>query len=245
MFTTHAVAHVPGHPRHQHARHLHASSRPPLDPLRISGIAGAIAINLGVLLALLRPAELPLPALQALGERIPLQWIEPHTPQPVPPQPPRELTRTVPDPAPREPPTLRSPPAPSAPPGNEPARAIDIATDPAPPLMPAGKPVGDGGIDAGPPTTPAGAQLALLEAPHPAYPRAALMAGREGVVRLLVEVDALGRATAVRIERSSGHRDLDETARRQVLRHWRFHPALHAGRPVAASGLVDVAFTLD
>ncbi len=57
-------------------------------------------------------------------------------------------------------------------------------------------------------------------------------------------VDADGKPAAVSIERSSGSRVLDNVARQQVLRRWRFVPAQVDGRAVPAVGLVPVSFSL-
>ena len=89
-----------------------------------------------------------------------------------------------------------------------------------------------------------GVQLAYLHAPAPAYPRDALIAGIEGTVTLRVLVGEDGRPLEVSIETSSGNRSLDNAARQQVLRRWKFQPASDNGRPVQAIGLVPVSFSL-
>lgn len=103
--------------------------------------------------------------------------------------------------------------------------------------------------DAGPPmdSFDAGPQvetLAYAANPAPRYPRTALRAGDEGRVLLKVLVGPDGRPQEVRIERGSGHRDLDKAAREQVLAAWRFHPATRDGRAVAAWALVPIDFVL-
>jgi protein TonB len=75
------------------------------------------------------------------------------------------------------------------------------------------------------------------------YPTAARRRGIEGRVLLEVAVDADGRAVAVRVAESSGHRLLDEAALRAV-RDWRFTPARQDGRAVAAKVRVPVTFRL-
>ena len=72
----------------------------------------------------------------------------------------------------------------------------------------------------------------------------AMSDARSGTVLLQVLVDTDGRPLDVRIARSSGHRELDEAARQQVLRRWHFQPAIRGGAPVQAIGLVPVAFSL-
>ncbi len=88
-------------------------------------------------------------------------------------------------------------------------------------------------------------QLHYLSAPAPSYPVAALRAGLQGTVVLRVLVDIDGRPSEVSIQTSSGHRALDLAARSQVLRSWRFQPALQNGQPVQAYGLVPVSFSLE
>jgi protein TonB len=91
---------------------------------------------------------------------------------------------------------------------------------------------------------PMSASLGVLEGPRPGYPIIALRRGWEGVVVLRVEVDAGGKPVVVEIEKSSGHRVLDDAARRQVLGHWQFVPALRDGVAVPAVGLVPFDFTI-
>ena len=96
-----------------------------------------------------------------------------------------------------------------------------------------------------PPAPLAGVQLRYLHAPAPAYPRDALRVGAQGTVTLRVLVDVDGSPLEVRVERSSGNRSLDNAARTQVLRQWKFQPAIDNGRPVQAYGLVPVDFKLN
>ena len=78
----------------------------------------------------------------------------------------------------------------------------------------------------------------------PGYPLAARRLGLEGRVLLRVDVDRTGAVKHVAITKSSGHRLLDEAARR-AMDKWRFLPAMVNGE--AASGAVDVpvSFRLD
>lgn len=90
-----------------------------------------------------------------------------------------------------------------------------------------------------------GAVLQYASAPPPAYPREALRAGTSGTVVLEVLVGVDGRPLRADVLSSSGHRALDQAARRQVLARWMFKPALMAGVPVQAIGHVPVEFRLD
>jgi protein TonB len=99
--------------------------------------------------------------------------------------------------------------------------------------------------------SPAAAPGALSAAPLPRggyqvaphYPRAARLRGAEGTALLRVRIAPDGGVAELRVERSSGHADLDGAALRAVAR-WRFE------RLVAADAgglwvLIPVHFRLD
>uniref|UniRef100_UPI00403E176B energy transducer TonB n=1 Tax=Xanthomonas arboricola TaxID=56448 RepID=UPI00403E176B len=88
-------------------------------------------------------------------------------------------------------------------------------------------------------------QLQYLSSPAPSYPVAALRAGQQGTVLLRVLVGTDGCPAEVSVQTSSGHRALDLAARSQVLRNWRFQPAMQNGQAVQAYGLVPVSFSLN
>ena len=71
----------------------------------------------------------------------------------------------------------------------------------------------------------------------PKFPLAARRRGLEGRVLLRVEVDSGGVTHRISITKSSGHKILDEAARRAAGK-WQFLPALVDGE--AASGAIDV-----
>jgi len=225
-FPVHEPRHAPG-----------GAPRP--DPVRITGLTGALLFNAAALMLMLAPlgqqsADHPAPrGLQA-------DWFEP---RPVPPPPPPEIVPVVQPATPRVsaapvPRAMAPDPAPVAPPVVEGGR---MAADPVPVAA------RDAGGDLGPPASGplAGVQLAYAEASAPPYPREALRAGHQGTVLLQVLVDVDGRPLEVRVEHGSGYRQLDEAARRHVLRHWRFQPAMRDGRAVQAIGLVPIDFRLD
>jgi TonB family C-terminal domain len=89
-----------------------------------------------------------------------------------------------------------------------------------------------------------GMQLQYLRAPAPPYPREALRDGLQGSVLLRVLVGVDGQPLEVSIAKSSGHKVLDQAAREQVLRRWKFHAAMQQGTPVQAYGLVPIDFSL-
>lgn len=212
-----------------------------LDATRIGAETGTIAINAVLLLALLAPVA-PRIA-DEIAPRVPdVVIVQPVKPRPVPPPPlPVDARPSRPTPAPRPEPmpvptqTLRDAPAVDvvgAMPG-------DVALDPVEIDSTAIADRG-GGMESS-----TGASLQTLAAPPPPYPRDALRDRLEGTVVLDVHVDVDGRPIEVTVVTSSGHRALDRAAQRQVLRTWRFRPALRDGRPVPALGRVPVAFVLD
>ncbi|GHA75638.1 energy transducer TonB [Cognatilysobacter bugurensis] len=211
----------------------------PLDATRIGAETGTIAINAVLLLVLLAPVAPRL--VEHAAPRDPdVIFVRPVEPRPAVPAPTLPVTTTPPKAAeaskqqPQKavdaaPPTDLIEPAPG-----------DIAIDP--PIL---NPVGTGErIIAPEPSADPGASLQALAAPPPPYPREAIRDRLEGTVVLDVHVDAHGRPTNVEVFSSSGHRALDRAAERQVLRAWRFRPAMQDGRAVPALGRVPVSFVL-
>lgn len=212
---------------------LHAQTRP--EPARILAIAAAIAVHVLAFLLLLLPlASTPLnikPAEPAPNRRlIPIEV--PVTP--LPPEIVKEQRRALEKPTPQ--PAIRQPPLQQS--------AVVLETGTLPAVV---KPVETDtvgteiAIDRTPMT---GAQLAYTRAPAPRYPVDAIRAGAQGTVLLKVLVDADGMPLEVTLERSSGNRSLDRAAREQVLKHWRFQPAVRDGRAVQAYGLVPIDFSM-
>jgi protein TonB len=211
----------------------HADTHQRLEPNRIAGLALAIALNAALLMLLLVPMHAPPLAMPTVTQV--LQWVRtrPPVPAPLPPKP-VPVTRTQ----------------PLAHATSKPAREVVVPTEDPPLLSTTGDtPATDG--NATPPTiAPSGADpmpgvhLEYDVAPAPDYPRDALRAGIEGTVVLQVLVDIDGRPLKVDVQHSSGDRRLDAAARRQVLEHWRFRPAVRDGRGVQAIGLVPIAFKL-
>jgi len=219
----------------------HAVSSPTaLQPQRIAASSLAIAIHLaafGLLLMPLANQGTPAPA----TERIQVQWQQAQQPIPPPPTPPELVSRT---PTPPQT-TPHSVPLP---------QSIPVLVDTVDPAVVAAAalaltPIQIQGSPAEPlsldnPGT-AHSTLQVLHAPPPPYPPQALQHHQQGEVLLRVSIDASGKVAAVQVERSSGHRPLDQAARRQVLRHWRFAPAQRDGQHIPAQGLVPINFRID
>lgn len=207
------------------------------DAVRIVGLSGTLALNAMLFMVLLVPASRDALDFSLPERKQEFEWITP--PAPKPELPPERVEVVQP----------RSVPSPVVPQRTAPrvapveaAVVVDAGTLPALPTL-EGPPV-----DAAPAvvdSTPmSGIALQYANAPAPDYPRAALIAGAEGVVLLEIHVGRDGRPIDVRLHRSSGNRELDRAAMRHVQRHWTFQPAMRDGMPVEAIGLVPIAFNL-
>lgn len=209
------------------------------DPKRITGYAFAIAFNLSLLMLLLAPMG-GTGGFRMPGEESPsILWYPPKATPPARPPEVVPVTRPVVQPAvtPSHAAVVRQPDAPAVlvADGSEAAVAPDA---PAADTQPVTGAVGD----IAPPVQ--GVALQYAAAPPPSYPAAARRMRFEGTVLLAVLVDTNGRPLRVDVRESSGHRQLDEAARDQVLARWRFQPAMRDGRAIQAIGLVPVEFRL-
>jgi periplasmic protein TonB len=223
------------HP-HAHAAGLQqAISR--IEPVRIFGIAGAIALNVTALMLLMVPVSAPMSV--ALPDKEIIYITDPPKPKPVEPDPvPVIKLQAIRDPVPKTltPPTQQ--------------QVVDQSV-----IVPEGTqyipptnthPIPDTGPTL-PPNHPdplPSTRLEYASAPAPTYPREALLDAVEGTVVLKVLVGVDGKPLTVEIERSSGNRRLDDAARRQVLRKWMFRPAIRDGVAVQVYGMVPVEFRL-
>jgi periplasmic protein TonB len=209
-----------------------------VQPTRVLGMAGAIALNVAALMLLLVPVSAPVTAINAedpttiyLDDRV---IPPPPPPIEVPVVKPKILSDTKPTPV--------TPPKSQAMPNQQEVIVAD-GTDYVPPAKADAMPDVEPTLPSNPDPQPS-TRLEYASAPAPAYPRQELLDGKEGTVVLRVLVDVDGKPLSVEIERSSGHRKLDEAARRQVLRKWMFRPAIRDGRAVQVYGIVPVSFSL-
>lgn len=205
------------------------------DASRIIGYSTAIALHALALGLLLIPlSQAPIRSDTTREPRWQVPEAKPIVPPPAPPEVP--VTRTAPPPRqPALPAPVETAPLPIF--ATEAVMTVPADVAPAVDAPPA--------VDSiGPALPMQGVQLRYLRAPAPAYPRDALVAGAQGTVTLRVLVGEDGSPLEVSIERSSGNRSLDNAARTQVLRRWKFQPATDNGRPVQAYGLIPVDFKL-
>lgn len=85
-------------------------------------------------------------------------------------------------------------------------------------------------------------RVRYLEPARPAYPRHAREMGWEGTVLLRMEIAADGMVAQLKVQRSSGHRLLDQAAIAAAQR-WRFVPETDGGFTMPA--IVDVPVRFD
>lgn len=202
------------------------------NPARITAFSGVIALHVAalVLLMLPMPSHVPAPApdefvvLPNVFERRPRPVVPPPPPRDPPRNVPRTVTRTV-APTPPQPPVVIAE-------GNE------VAPPPGPVVdsTPLGPVVEPGPV--------AVERLEYASAPPPPYPVDAARRRIEGTVVLRVLVDVDGRPLDVLVHASSGHRALDDAARKFVLAKWRFRPAMQGDVAVQAVGIVPIRFSM-
>jgi protein TonB len=79
---------------------------------------------------------------------------------------------------------------------------------------------------------------------RPPYPQAKLLAEEEATLRLRLAIDEQGRVVAVD---PVGRADAIflAAARRHLLAHWRYKPAMKDGRAVPSSITITLRFELD
>ena len=209
------------------------------DANRVAGYTLAIGFNAMLLMLLLVPMQGAPDWIRPADDAPKITWYPPD-PVPVAIKPPIVPVQPL---RPRvQPADTVAPAAPVAPTVEPSPVLVESGGELAPPVS---APVA-GPVDVAPPGGPvAGVRLEYLDAPAPAYPRAAARAGFEGTVLLEVLVGTDGRPLQVTVRDSSGHRRLDIAARDQVLQRWRFRPAMRNGQAVQAIGLVPVNFRLD
>ena len=100
-----------------------------------------------------------------------------------------------------------------------------------------------GGIGGGPFRVGGGVTApVVLHKVEPEYSEEARKAKYQGTVLLYIEVDASGRATNIRVQRSLGL-GLDEKAI-EAVKQWKFKPGYKDGRPVTVAATIEVNFRL-
>ena len=93
------------------------------------------------------------------------------------------------------------------------------------------------------PTTDADYKASYLKNPKPPYPPLAVKMRLEGKVTVIAEVLASGKAGRVRLESSSGHDLLDQSAL-STVKQWQFTPARKDGVIVTQVVRIPINFNL-
>ena len=207
-------------------------SEPP-SAARIAAYSGVIAIHAAALLLLLMPMAAPVPRAVDIDVIPIFETFRPRPPIEVPVTPPRHET-------PRQQPRRIA----EVQPRNEAPPDAPVLVEQGEQAPPDTGNTGDIGPDVVEPPAVAAVRLEYANAPAPTYPREALRRRIEGTVLLQVLVGVDGRPLDVIVQQSSGNRALDEAARLQVLKRWRFRPAMQDGIAIQAMGLVPVVFKL-
>lgn len=224
----------------QHARSSFHVPWDKVEASRIVATSGAIALNIVVLLLLLVPAARVIPQPDEPRKTITVVDLTPTIIPPPTPPPPIPVPVQPPVPTTPTPPITRTP-DPVLPTTDD--IVVPDGTLPAPPTTVV--PTQTAAANIPPPADPIpGVRLEYGEISQPIYPREALRDGLQGTVLLQVLVDVDGKPIRVDIYKSSGHRILDEAARRHVLKRWTFRPAMKDGNVVQALGLVPIDFKM-
>ena len=217
---------------------LKPAEKPHLDPARILTMSGTIAINLLAFGLLMMPLSMPPPAIPVDEKpRDQFRWIPREKPKP-------EVVDFVKDTKPAPPIAKPVEQRPITPKPIEIASSEVITTSGTEFVPDASENTGPTESNIPASTGPAPMQLEYRLAPAPTYPKRALQQRLTGTVLLQVLVGLDGRPLDVSIAQSSGHRDLDEAARAQVLKRWSFQPATKNGQAVQAIGMVPIQFAL-
>ena len=217
---------------------LKPAGKPRLDSFRILTLSGTLAVNLLAMGLLMMPLSMPPPASYVEDQpREEFRWIQREQPEP-------EQVEIVKDkkPAPVDAKPIETR---AATPRPVETASSEIVSDTGFEYVPtSSEALGDTEtVDIGS-AGPTAMQLEYKLAPAPGYPRRALKQRLTGTVLLQVLVGIDGRPLEVSVMQSSGHRELDDAARTQVLRRWSFQPATRNGQAVQAIGMVPIEFAL-
>jgi TonB family protein len=148
--------------------------------------------------------------------------------------------------------TINTPPPIQAPPSAEASDSVPTVTEPehGPVGLPSGDGTGEPVAAAPPPPPPPPAPIIqakeganYLKNPRPAYPRIAQREGWEGSILLRVHVLPNGRSTNISVQKSSGHKALDDAAV-EAVGGWTFVPATQGGNPIEGWVTVPIDFRL-
>jgi periplasmic protein TonB len=218
---------------------------------RATAIAAAVLVHVVLLYALITGSALRV--VEVMREPFMTRIIAEPKPaaapaeKPAAPTPPKPVSvpRVKPKPAPVPHPKPRPAPVPQVPapevvsPSAPPAERAITAT---PAELPASEPTPGPSDSATADGLEASVQLEGCVMPE--YPAASIAAEETGTVALSFLVGADGRVLESRVDRSSGHRRLDEAARR-ALGRCKFRPAIADGKPHQAWAHINYVWRLE
>jgi protein TonB len=202
-------------------------ARPGLFALIVLGHVGVIGAVMATKYAIEREGQIPT-VIESIREPRPPEPVEPRPRTPN--EPARSTIDTV-DPI--------IPPIPSGP----------TFTDPPQPPIPSGPIAGSGTIVEPPlPPIPAIVRkgpvfITAADRVRPPYPDSMRASEKEARLRLRLSIDAAGRVTAVDPVGQVDPVFLD-SARRHILKAWRYQPATEDGRPVPTTTTITLKFEI-
>ncbi|WP_217428393.1 energy transducer TonB [Rugamonas rivuli] len=197
----------------------------------------AVVLHAGVIVAFQQGGQIdPLPPKAA--EPLAIEFAPPPPPPPEPPKVQPQVAKVAPAPAkaPPQVPVVAQAPVDDGPPS---ANTVQVAT-PAPPAPVAAAPAPPPPPE--PVTEPRG-YAGYRSNPAPDYPALAQDRGLQGNVVLKVHVLASGKPDNVAVDKSSGHKILDDAAVKAVLA-WSFDPAKRGQTPIDGWVKVPLNFKL-
>lgn len=196
----------------------------------------AVVLHAGVIIAFHQGGQIePLPPKAA--EPLAIEFAPPPPPPPEPPKIQPQVAKVAPAPAKAPPqlPVVAQAPVDDGPPS---ANTVQVAT-PAPPAPVAAPPA----PPAPEPVTEPRGYAGYRSNPAPEYPALAQDRGLQGQVVLKVHVLASGKPDNVAVDKSSGHKILDDAAVKAVLA-WSFDPAKRGQTPIDGWVKVPLNFKL-
>ncbi|MEG3789947.1 energy transducer TonB [Lysobacter sp. CCNWLW3] len=207
-----------------------------LDSSRIVGTAGAIAVNVALLMLLMVPMSAP--QWMAKPGEIVVNFVPPEKRKVDPPKPEVvKIEKVRPNTPTPKPVPIEIPPTP---PIVDPIATDSLVVPDTPP-----QPETFARNDIGRGEALTGVTLQVVNNPPPTYPGEAVRNQLTGTVMLEILVGIDGKPIEVTVVKSSGHRVLDQAARRVVMSRWTFQPAMEGGQAVQARGRVPIEFTLE
>ena len=208
------------------------TGREPFSWKRTWALAVAIGLHAFAFLLLVAPMAPPHQNHKEKEHVVQVTFQEP--PPPPPPPPPPEPPK---QPPPKIIQQLKPPPTPPPPTPPPPVQEVSSMATQAPPPAPPAPP-------APPSDITASQDLSYNSRIQPKYPPQAMRQHHEGTVILMILVGVDGSPKDIKVDKSSGFRELDRAAM-EAARQWRFNPTIRNGQKVEGYARVPVNFNLN